>query len=365
MSLLSILLQVSLPVESLNQLLDNLYEEMLPLCSDMINVGRALGGLGALVFIAGKVWRSMAAAEPIDVFPLLRPFAIGLVIMLFPSMLGVLNGVLGGIAGATNSVVRVQNQSILKLQERKATLLAARTENAAYENDEAFEKELGAKDVLDFGGRAALYFNRAAYTVQKNFREWMRNTLELFHDSAALVLNTIRTFFLIILSIIGPISFGFAIWPGFEGTLTNWLSRYINTFLWLPVANIFGAITAKIQVMMLDQDIAHLQNNGNLEAADAAYMIFLVIAICGYFTVPSVANWIVAASGMSNITRLITNKSSQYASGAASMAGGVAGQVAGRGANMAGAMLSDVRNNTVPGTVGNQGYRNTKTDKAA
>ncbi|HEX8426429.1 conjugative transposon protein TraJ [Hymenobacter sp.] len=361
MPLLSTLLQVSLPVESLNQLLDNLYTEMLPLCSDMINIGRALGGLGALVFIAGKVWRSMAVAEPIDVFPLFRPFAIGMVIVLFPSMLGILNGVLGGIASATNSVVRVQNQSILKLQERKAALLAARPENASYENDDAFEKELGAKDVLDFGGKAALYFDRMSYTVQKNFREWMRNALELAHDSAALVINTIRTFFLIILSIIGPISFGFAIWPGFEGTLTNWLSRYINTFLWLPVANIFGAITAKIEVMMLDRDIHLIQTNGDIESADAGYMIFLVIAICGYFTVPSVANWIVAASGMNNVLRFATNHGGSVANMAASTAGGVAGQVVGRSANVASAMVSDARRNTVPGTVGNQGYKNTNT----
>ncbi|WP_223285038.1 hypothetical protein [Hymenobacter qilianensis] len=46
MYLLSILLQVSIPVESLNQLLDNLYNEMLPLCADLINVGRALGAWG-------------------------------------------------------------------------------------------------------------------------------------------------------------------------------------------------------------------------------------------------------------------------------------------------------------------------------
>ncbi|QIL78249.1 MULTISPECIES: conjugative transposon protein TraJ [Hymenobacter] len=329
MHLLSLPLQVSLPVESLNQLLDNLYNEMLPLCSDLINVGRALGGLGALVFIASRVWRSMAEAEPIDVFPLLRPFAIGLVITFFPAMLGVLNGVLGGISGATSAVVRVQNQSIIQLQERKEALLAARPENAPYASDEAFEKELGAKDILDVGGKTALYFNRISYDVQKNFREWMRNGLELLHDSAALVINTIRTFFLIILSIIGPISFGFSIWPGFEGTLTNWFSRYINTFLWLPVANIFGAITAKIQVMMLNLDITQIQQGRDLEAADAGYMIFLVIAICGYLTVPSVANWIVAASGMERITRLATRGGSTAGSMAASVAGATSGAAVG------------------------------------
>ncbi len=55
MTLLTFLLQVSIPVASLQQLLDNLYNEMLPLCSDLVNVGRALGGLGALIYIASKV----------------------------------------------------------------------------------------------------------------------------------------------------------------------------------------------------------------------------------------------------------------------------------------------------------------------
>jgi conjugative transposon TraJ protein len=331
MTLLAFLLQVSIPVKSLNDLLDNLYNEMLPLCSDLVNVGRALGGVGALVYIASKVWRHQAEASPIDVFPLLRPFTIGLAILLFPSMLGVLNGVLGGISSATSSIVLVQNQDIIQLQARKKALLAARPENAAYEDDDAFEKELENKDVLDFGGKAALYFDRMSYGVKKNFREWIRNVLELAHDSAALVINTIRTFFLIILSIIGPISFGFAIWPGFESTLTNWFSRYINVFLWLPVANIFGAIIAKIQVMMLNLDIAQLQNSSSdLEKADYGYMIFLVIAIAGYFTVPSVSSWIVSASGLTNITRFATGAGGNAANIAGAAAGGAAGQVAGR-----------------------------------
>lgn len=356
--LLALLLQVSIPVKSLQELLDNLYNEMLPLCSDLVNVGRALGGLGALVYIAGKVWRSQAANEPIDVFPLLRPFAIGLVILLFPSMLGILNGVLGGISSATSSIVLTQNQDIIQLQERKKTLLAARPENAPYESDEAFDKELESKDVLDFGGKASLYFDRMGYAVQKNFREWIRNVLELAHDSAALVINTIRTFFLIILSIIGPISFGFAIWPGFESTLTNWFSRYINVFLWLPVANIFGAIIAKIEVMMLTQDITRIQSGAELEKADYGYMIFLVIAIAGYFTVPSVASWIVSASGLTNITRYATTAGTNTASMAAGATGAGAGQLAGRAIAIGRAMVSG----SAPGapSVGNpNGYQNT------
>ena len=364
MTLLTFLLQVSIPVKSLNDLLDQLYNEMLPLCSDLINVGRALGGLGALIFISGKVWRHQAENSPIDVFPLLRPFAIGLAISLFPSMLGIMNGVLGGLSSATSSIVLVQNQDIIQLQARKKALMKAQPENAVYEDDDAFEKELENKDVLDFGGKAALYFDRMSYGVKKDFREWIRNALELAHDSAALVINTIRTFFLIILSIIGPISFGFAIWPGFEGTLTNWFSRYINVFMWLPVANIFGAIVAKIQVLMINQDIAALQsNNSDLEKADYGYMIFLVIAIAGYFTVPSVASWIVSASGLTNITRFANTQGGNAASMASSAAGAGAGQVVGRAMAAGRAVFGGSGQQSSGGGQGSNGFQNT--NKAA
>ena len=72
--------------DSLHQLLANLYQEMLPLCSDMIGVAKGLAGLGALFYVAYRVWQALARAEPIDVFPLLRPFAIGLCILFFPTL---------------------------------------------------------------------------------------------------------------------------------------------------------------------------------------------------------------------------------------------------------------------------------------
>ena len=54
---------------------------MMPLCGDMAGVAKGIAGLGALFYVAYRVWQSLARAEPIDVFPMLRPFAIGLCIM--------------------------------------------------------------------------------------------------------------------------------------------------------------------------------------------------------------------------------------------------------------------------------------------
>ncbi len=49
---------------NLHQILRSLYADMLPLCSDMMGIAKGLAGLGALFFIAYRVWKSLAAAEP-------------------------------------------------------------------------------------------------------------------------------------------------------------------------------------------------------------------------------------------------------------------------------------------------------------
>ena len=76
--------------------------EMMPLCSDMAGVAKGLAGLGALFYVAVRVWQSLARAEAIDVYPLLRPFAIGLCILFFPTIvLGTMNSVLGLVVEGT------------------------------------------------------------------------------------------------------------------------------------------------------------------------------------------------------------------------------------------------------------------------
>ncbi len=60
--------------DNLHTVLRSLYDEMMPLCSDMAGVAQAIAGLGALFYVAVRIWKSLAAAEPVDVFPLLRPF---------------------------------------------------------------------------------------------------------------------------------------------------------------------------------------------------------------------------------------------------------------------------------------------------
>lgn len=92
--------------ESLHGILGKLYDDMMPLCDNMTSVASAIAGIGAMLYICYRVWKAIANAEPIDLFPLLRPFALGICIVLFQSLvLGGINGILSPIVKGTNRIL--------------------------------------------------------------------------------------------------------------------------------------------------------------------------------------------------------------------------------------------------------------------
>ena len=142
---------------------------------------------------------------------------------------------------------------------------------------------------------------------------------------------------LVVLAILGPIAFAISVWDGFQSTLTQWFFRYIQVYLWLPVSDIFSTILAKIQVLMLQSDIERMQadQNFSLDSSDGVYIVFMIIGIIGYFTIPTVAGWIIQAGGMGGYGRNVN----QMAGRAGSMAGSVAGAAAGNMVGRAGKLL--------------------------
>ena len=56
--LLMVLLAVNF--DNLHQILQSLYTDMMPLCSQMTGVAKGLAGLGALFYVAYRVWQSLA-----------------------------------------------------------------------------------------------------------------------------------------------------------------------------------------------------------------------------------------------------------------------------------------------------------------
>lgn len=333
-------------IESFRTVLDGLYEEMIPLSSQLIDVGRGLAGFAAMWYIAARVWRHIANAEAIDFYPLLRPFALGLAVLMFPTVLTIINSALKPTVTGTAAMVDGSNNSIAFLLKKKEEAIQKSPLWQMYvgingEGDKAkwyryTHPEDDSEGLLDgIGNDIRFAMAKAAYNFRNSIKQWMSEILHVLYQAAALCINTIRTFYLVILAILGPLIFGISVFDGLQHTLTVWLARYINVFLWLPVANIFGTMIGKIQENMLKMDINQVNQYGDtfFSSTDSAYLIFMVIGIIGYFTVPSIANYIVHAGGYNALLFKATSVFSKGAnstvtnvvSGAGSMASSAQG----------------------------------------
>ena len=272
--------------DNIHTILRQLYDDMMPLCSQMTGVARAVAGFGALFYIAYRVWQSLARAEPIDVFPMLRPFAIGICILLFPTLvLGTLNSVMSPIVQGVSTMLEGQKLDLEELRQQKDELeteMMKRNPETTYLVDDAeFDKELENLGISpsDLATMAGMYAERGLYKLQKMIRDGFRYILELVFEAVSLMIDVLRTFFLIVLSILGPLAF--------------------------------------IQQLSIEHDIVQMQTDPgfSLDSSDGVYLIMMLIGIIGYFTVPTVAGWVIQAGGIGNYNRNV-NKSLTKSGGA-------------------------------------------------
>ena len=320
--------------DNLHQVLRVLYDEMMPLCGNMTGVATGIAGLGALFYVAAKVWQSLARAEAIDVYPLLRPFALGLCIMFFPTfVLGTINTVLSPVVKGCNQLMETQTFDMNEYRAQKDRLeyeaLMRSPETAYLASDKEFDRQLEelGRSPSDMVTMTGMYMDRAAYNIKKSVRDWFRELLEILFQAAGLIIDTLRTFFLIVLSILGPLAFALSVYDGFQSTLTQWFSRYISIYLWLPVSDLFSSVLARIQTLMLQKDIERLSDPNFIpDGSSTIYIIFMIIGIVGYFTIPTVASWIVSAGGTSAYNRNVARAGSV----AGAVAGAASGKIAGK-----------------------------------
>ena len=111
---------------------------------------------------------------------------------------------------------------------------------------------VGPEDAITIAG---MYAERSAYQMKQWILKCVHDIMEILFHAAGLIIDTLRTFILIVLSILGPVVFGIAVWDGLFGSMTAWFSRYISVYLWLPVSSILTALLTKIQVLMVQKEL--------------------------------------------------------------------------------------------------------------
>ena len=304
------LIDISTDISGLQATLQQVYDTMIVHCQELIGISSAIAGFGTLLHVGSNIWMQISSGKgEVNIEPLYRPLAIGMAIAFFPYVIALINGVMQPTVTGTAALVNDSNQAISTLLQEKEQALQQSTDWQMYTgtsgsgNIDKWEQLSGDADSGVLSGvsnRVKFEMAKASYNLKNSVKVWLSEILQVLFEAAALCINTVRTFYLIILAILGPLAFAFSVYRGLEDSLSHWLSQYLHVFLWLPVANIFGSLIGQIQQEMIKLDIAQLNATGQTTfgSTDAAYIIFLLMSIVGYFTVPSISHAIIRTGGM-------------------------------------------------------------------
>ena len=90
----------------------------------------------------------------------------------------------------------------------------------------------------------------------------------------------------------------------------------------------FQVLATRIQTLMLQKDIQELSDPNFIpDGSSTVYVIFMIIGIVGYFTIPTVANWIVSAGGTSAYNRNVARAGSIAGAAVGAASGKVTGKL--------------------------------------
>lgn len=296
-------------------LLLNLKEEMMPLVGQMALVAKVVAALGCLVSIGMITIKAMSDNETINFWAFLRPLSLGFFIIMFQGVvIRGLDGLLQPIARATSALAATmeidyyeksdrleEERARERLPENVVYHLTRDRQDAARSSQDENNQELSTRDYEEIARRDMA----ADITYKKTwFVSILETLLQMLSYSAKLIINIVGTFFLIMLSVMGPLAFAAACFPVFENSLSSWFSHYVTISLWLPIANIFTAIMSKANSLLCEQQLEAISMTG--ASNQLLLLAMMVVGIFGYFSVPSVANWIVQAGGSGSYTRNMT-----------------------------------------------------------
>lgn len=306
------------------------FAEVLTGMGNLGDVSASIAAIGASLYIGMRLLGHLARAESIDVFPLLRPFAIGFLALNFTIVTGFLDALIKPVENVTQNMVDIQttrNQQIEQMRQQKIQERLAKL-------DKDMDQEL---DNWSIGQYSALLVEKLHLYLNEGFWGFIRNLFYILFLAARLVVLTTRAFFLVVLTIVGPLTFAAAIFNGFQDSHLIWMARYVQISLWFPLANILGAIVSYVQGKVIAIQYMEMTSAIPDEAASGEfiYVVIMVVATLAYLTIPTAASYIISSSGVGSALQRMTNMSTTMV-----MASMPAAGAAGKGALAVGGAIA-------------------------
>lgn len=279
---------------------------------------QAISAIGMFLYFGIKAFGLMSGDEKWEIMPLLRPFALTLVIVFWSQFIQVLEYPFHVFEARTEALYDDGNEEITLLMieknkliteyAKKLTEVASDIENTDDADSDGIMAWLGL-DMDSLVSEAKSLYVLVMSKVQmaiENIINWI--VLAIF-QVCVYIIFFLQMFFKHVLIILGPLAFAISIIPAFKDSYTTWIGRFISIALYSTVARIVlitamtfvkYALNYEIQVyekILVDEN-AFILFATTQGTTSTAYIVALLTGAAAMLTVPVVSTWIVNTSGV-------------------------------------------------------------------
>ena len=269
---------------------------------------------------------------------MLRPLAIMILLPMFSDVVIFVDSVMGGVADAIWTDVSEDSDNY----DAKYNSLVAQIESIASSDDwmASLQSSLSSSESVEgLTGESnvageALADQASSGSGDKPWYKWLWDRLTGWTSEAmnlavkgvgnvlsfviSFVMNCVRYcligasgVYLMVLGILGPLVLAISLLPTFENSIWQWVARYIQVSLWVPLVSLVDFVNCKMRVALID---TFSQCNTVTMATFPFHQILLNLIMLGMlFAVPSMANWIVQSTGTANVHRGLVQKAGMVA----------------------------------------------------
>lgn len=287
--------------------------------SVFINDAQALMAVFMLLYFAVKAYQMIVADEPLQIMPLLRPFALAMVVIFWGHFIDLINypgqyitdksrGMFSNRVAQVDAVMQ-ERMILIDSVGRRLIETSAEVEHIQEGTDEEDWYEVLGIDFEALFDQMKGYFILVTAKLRFFFLQAVEFLVITIFQAFTYLVFFLQVTFAAILIILGPFSFAFSVLPGFRDAYLQWLARYISVSLYSTIAYIIMSMSMVVVQYGMEREIEILRYVLQNEAAFMLYVsqndggsyFFVVTLLIGalvMLTIPVISTWIVPTSGV-------------------------------------------------------------------
>lgn len=325
-----------------SNLMNTLTDEMIKYSTSLIGFALFLCGIGTLIYLIWVFIFPLLQGREISFEAVSRPFMLTLILMLYPEVMGAINGF---FSLTTNEM----EKGIISVMDRNPYHEMAAKVQKNYEMEQQLKylnlakedinnerlRNLSTPDKNNQGAISDEEIEKSTYKIKSMQKQqetkwyhhilgsiftWLVNLLTSFARDIVLLFSRLV---LSLAIMVAPLAIAFSVFPNWQEGLSSFFSRLIGFYMWYPIALCLDLIFH----LMTRTVLSALEFDSSLQITATIYIS--LIAIFTYFSIPAFAGWIVPnGGGDGGALAGIKNATSMAIGVATAQAGKIAGAVA-------------------------------------